>query len=137
MPKKVKVRNMRSECKYSFMWDFFVLIAVLLLGKFFFPISGPIGARSLIVLYAIDGCLTLFFLYIMEKYAVTISGLYEKMVINILTNIYTFVVMSFINFIFFHFYHLFYLSLYIYIIIYFYKKIKKGILIKFLFFFIK
>ena len=102
MSKKVKVRNMRSECKYSFMWDFFVLIMVLLLGEVFFPVSGPIGFRSLIVLYAIDGCLTLFFLYIMEKYAVTVSDLYEKTVINILTNIYTFVIVSFINLIFFN-----------------------------------
>ena len=101
MSKKVKVRNMRSECKYSFMWDFFILLVVLLLGNFFCPVSGPIGARTLIVLYAIDGGLTLFFLYIMEKYAVTISGLYEKTVINILTNIYTFVIVSFINLVFF------------------------------------
>ena len=101
MSKKVKVRNMRSEGKYSFMWDFFVLLGVMLLGKVFFPISGAIGYRSLIVLYAIDGGLTLFFLYIMEKYAVTISGLYEKTVINVLTNIYTFVIVSFINLIFF------------------------------------
>ena len=101
MPKKVKARNMRNEGKFSFMWDFFVLVMVLLLGEFFCPVSGPIGFRSMIVLYAIDGCLTLFFLYIMEKYAVTISGLYEKTVINILTNIYTFVIISFINLIFF------------------------------------
>ena len=101
MPKNIKVRNMRNEYRYSFVWDFIVLLAVLLLGEFSLPMSGPIGIRSMIVLYAIDGGLTLLFMYLMEKYAVAISGLYEKTVINILSNIYTFFIISFINLIFF------------------------------------
>ena len=101
MSKNIKVRNMRNEYRYSFVWDFIVLLAVLLLGDFFLPMSGPIGIRSMIVLYAIDGGLTLLFMYLMEKYAVAISGLYEKTVINILSNIYTFFIISFINLIFF------------------------------------
>ncbi len=101
MSKNIKVRNMRNEYRYSFVWDFIVLLAVLLLGEFSLPMSGPIGIRSMVVLYAIDGGLTLLFMYLMEKYAVAISGLYEKTVINILSNIYTFFIMSFVNLIFF------------------------------------
>lgn len=101
MSKNIKVRNMRNEYRYSFVWDFIVLLGVLLLGEFFLPASGPIGIRSMIVLYAIDGGLTLLFMYLMEKYVVAISGLYEKTVINILSNIYTFFIVSFINLIFF------------------------------------
>ncbi|MBQ2890784.1 MAG: exopolysaccharide biosynthesis polyprenyl glycosylphosphotransferase [Clostridia bacterium] len=101
MSKNVKVRNMRNEYRYSFMWDLLVLSMVLLLGEFLLPKSGPIGTRSMLTLYVIDGGLTLFFMYIMEKYSITISGLYEKAVINILSNIYTLVIISFINLIFF------------------------------------
>ncbi len=101
MSKNIKVRNMRNEYRYSFVWDFIVLFAVLLLGEISLPMSGPIGIRSMVVLYAIDGGMTLLFMYLMEKYAVAISGLYEKTVINILSNIYTFFVVSFINLVFF------------------------------------
>ena len=101
MSKNIKVRNMRNEYRYSFVWDFIVLFAVLLLGEICLPMSGPIGIRSMVVLYAIDGGMTLLFMYLMEKYAVAISGLYEKTVINILSNIYTFFVVSFINLVFF------------------------------------
>ena len=101
MSKNIKVRNMRNEYRYSFVWDFIVLFAVLLLGEISLPMSGPIGIRSMVVLYAIDGGMTLLFMYVMEKYAVAISGLYEKTVINILSNIYTFFVVSFINLVFF------------------------------------
>jgi exopolysaccharide biosynthesis polyprenyl glycosylphosphotransferase len=55
----------------------------------------------MLALYIIDGGLTLLFMCLMEKYAITISGLYEKTVINILSNIYTFVIMSLVNLIFF------------------------------------
>lgn len=101
MSKNIKVRNMRNEYRYSFVWDFIVLLAVLILGEISLPVSGPIGIRTMVVLYAIDGGLTLLFMYLMEKYAVAISGLYEKTVINILSNIYTFFIMSFINLVFF------------------------------------
>lgn len=101
MSKNVKVRNMRNEYKYSFVWDFFILAVMLFLGDILFPVSGPIGERSMLTLYVIDGGLTLLFMYLMEKYVVTISGVYEKTVINILSNIYTFVIISFVNLILF------------------------------------
>ena len=101
MSKNVKVRNMRHEHIYSFLWNILVLFFVVMFAKTILPVSGPIGARSMLTLYIIDGGLTLLFMYLMEKYAITISGLYEKTVINILSNIYTFVIMSFVNLIFF------------------------------------
>lgn len=101
MSKNKKVRNMRNEYRHLFAWDFLVVFIVLLLGEVIFPKVGPIGDRSMLTLYIIDGGLTLLFMYWMEKYTVTISGVYEKGVISVLSNIYTFVVMSLINVIFF------------------------------------
>ncbi len=101
MKKNLKVRNMRNEYRYSFLWDMLMIFMVLLGGELLLPQAGPIGARTMIVLYLIDGGLTLFFMYLMEKYAVTISGVYEKTVISILSNIYTLFIMAFINLIFF------------------------------------
>ena len=101
MSKIKKVRNMRNEYRYSFLWDMLVIFLVLLSGEILLPMSGPIGRRTMVVLYLIDGGLTLLFMCLMEKYAVTISGVYEKTVISILSNIYTLFFVSFINLIFF------------------------------------
>jgi len=101
MSKNIKVRNMRNEYRYEFFWNFIVILCVMLISEILFPMSGPIGGRTMAVLYFIDGCVTLLFMYWLEKYTVTISGMYEETVINVLSNIYTFLVMCFINLIFF------------------------------------
>lgn len=101
MSKKVNVRNMRNEYRYEFFWNLLAIFFVMLVSELLFPISGPIGGRTMVAMYLADGCITLLFMYWLEKYTVTISGMYEETVINILSNIYTFVIMSFINLIFF------------------------------------
>lgn len=101
MSSNVKIRNMRNEYRYSFIWNMLAVVIVLLLGELLLPSSGPIGARTMLTLYAIDGALTILFMYWMEKYTVTISGVYESTVITVLSNIYTLFIMSFINLIFF------------------------------------
>ena len=101
MSKNIKVRNMRNEYRYEFFWNFIVILGVMVISELLFPMAGPIGGRTMAVLYFIDGCVTLLFMYWLEKYTVTISGMYEETVINILSNIYTFIIMCFINLIFF------------------------------------
>lgn len=101
MSGNVKVRNMRNEYLYSFMWDFITIFVILLIGELLLPMTGPIGGRTMLVLYAIDLGITMYLMYLMEKYAVTISGVYEKAVINVLSSIYTLFILCAINLFFF------------------------------------
>lgn len=97
----IKVRNMRSEYKHSFMWNFVVIAAVVTAASVILPASGPIGGRTMKALYMLDGGMMLMFMSLLEKYSVTVSGLYEKAVITVLSGIYTFVIMSMGNLMFF------------------------------------
>ena len=101
MSKKVNVRNMRNEYRYEFLCNFLVIFFLMLVSGLLFPMSGPIGGRTMAAMYIADGCITLLFMYWLEKYTITISGMYEEAVINVLSNVYTFIVMCFINLIFF------------------------------------
>lgn len=101
MSKNIKLRNIRNEYIYSFMWNFIVIFAALIAADTVLHQIGPIGDRTMLLFYAADGVITLLFMYWMEKYSVTISGLYESTVINVLSNIYTFIAVSFVNLLFF------------------------------------
>ena len=101
MSTKRKVRNMRNEYIYSFVWNLLAIFSVLFIGELIFPSAGPIGSRTMLTLYIVDGGLTLLFMHWMEKYTTTISGVYEKSVISVLSNLYTFFVMILINIFFF------------------------------------
>lgn len=96
-----KVRDIRNEHKYSFFWNFAVVFIILVAAGFVFPQCGPIGRRTMTALYLFDGALMFCFMVTLEKYTVTISGLYEKLVITLLSSAYTFIVMCLINLIFF------------------------------------
>lgn len=101
MSRNTKVRNMRNEYRYSFLWNFAVLILAALAGYCILSTIGPIGSRTMLSLYVIDVGVTLFFMCCMEKYNITISGIYESTVITILSSIYTFCILTLINLIFF------------------------------------
>jgi len=92
-----KKRNMRNEYRFSFLWNLIALFSVATGGFLLMPESGPIGVRSMLVLYIIDAFVMLTFMCLMEKYTITISGLYEKTVITVLSGILTLVVMCAIN----------------------------------------
>jgi len=98
---KENVRNMRNEYRYSFLLNVATVILVLVAEILVLPYSGPIGGRTMLSLYVIESSILLLFMYWLEKYTITISGMYEKTVITILSSIYTLVIMSFINLIFF------------------------------------
>ena len=101
MSENLKVRNIRNEYRHSFIWNLVVLATIVIAAIFIMPQSGPIGARTMLVLYMLDGGIMLMFMCILEKYTVTISGLYEKLVISILSALYTFVIMGIFNLLFF------------------------------------
>ena len=101
MSTKDNVRNMRNEYRYSFLWNMVAILLLVLLEDYILPYSGPIGNRTMATLYVMDGGLTMLFMYWMEKYTVTNTGLYENTVINVLSSIYTFVVMCVLNLLFF------------------------------------
>jgi len=101
MSENLKVRNIRNEYIYSFMWNLAVLVAIVVVATLIMPASGPIGIRTMVSLYMLDGGIMLMFMYVLEKYTVTNSGLYEKLVITILSALYTFVIMGVLNLLFF------------------------------------
>ena len=101
MSKDIKVRNIRHEYLHSFMWNLIVVVISLVAADVLLHQTGPIGNRTMMAIYGADGVVTLLFMYWMEKYSVTVSGLYESTVINVLSNIYTFIIISFVNLVFF------------------------------------
>lgn len=96
-----KVRNMRNEYRYSFLWNFAVLVLITMAEYLIMPEKGAIGNRTMLMLYVVDSVVTLLFMYWMEKYNITISGLYESTLITILSSLYTFCILTLINLIFF------------------------------------
>ncbi len=101
MQDRRRVRNGRSEQKDTFLLNFLAVFTALASAWLLVPESGPIGPRNMAALYALDGILTLAFLYLLEKYTVTVSGLYEKFLITTLSCIYTFGLACLVNAIFF------------------------------------
>lgn len=59
------------------------------------------GIKNILFLNVLFSAMVVFFMYFLEKYSVVISGLYEKILINFLSVIYSFVILSFINLILF------------------------------------
>ena len=101
MSKNTKVRNMRNEYLYSFIWNLTVLVLITLAAYYIFPQTGPVGTRIMLSLYVVDATLTVLFMYWMEKYSITITGLYESTVITVLSNLYSFCILTLTNLIFF------------------------------------
>lgn len=101
MTTELKVRNMRNEYIYSFIWNLIIILVAASAAVYIMPTCGAIGMRSMSALYITDCVIMLTFMYLLEKYSVTISGLYENFLITLLSAIYTFVVMCVINLIFF------------------------------------
>lgn len=101
MSGQIKVRNIRNEYIHSFVWNFIIIVIMLIGADILLHQAGPIGDRTMALFYGTDGLITLLFMYWMEKYSVTISGLYEGTVINVLSNIFTLIIVSFVNLLFF------------------------------------
>ncbi len=101
MSKKAKVRNMRNEYRHSFFWNLVILTVLVFVGDYILPQTGPIGDRTMLLLYILDSVTTLLFMYWMEKYNITISGIYESTLITVLSCIYTFCIFTLVNLLFF------------------------------------
>lgn len=101
MNTKQKTRNFRNEYRHNFILNLGAILIILASAYFMLPESGAVGIRTMGTLYMIDGILTMMFMVLLEKYAIAISGFYERMVITVLSNLYVFVIMSMVNFIFF------------------------------------
>lgn len=101
MSKKRKIRNLRNEHRCVFLLDFLIIFVILAAADFVFPESRLIGKRTMAMFYAIDGAITLTFMYLLEKYTITVTNLYEQFVITALSCIYTFIIISIINLVFY------------------------------------
>ena len=101
MSKGIKVRNIRNEYRYSFIWNLIITAAIMALAVVILPAAGPIGPKNMIALHIIEGGLMMFFMHLLEKYAITISGYYERALIAVLSSGFTLAIMCFVNLIFF------------------------------------
>ena len=101
MSNSIKTRNLEKESRYLFFSKFVTFMITATLLWFVLPVIVPItnkmGIRNTLFLNYICGFVSLYFMFLLEKYSVVISGLYEKNLINTLSVIYTFVVMCIIN----------------------------------------
>ena len=97
MSKEFKVRNIRNEYRHSFIWNLIVIAVIMTLAAIILPSTGPIGTKNMIVLCVIEGGLMMGFMYLLEKYTITISGYYERSLIAVLSSGFTFAIMCLIN----------------------------------------
>lgn len=97
MSKEFKVRNIRNEYRQSFIWNLIVIAVIMTLAAIILPSTGPIGPKNMIVLCVIEGGLMMGFMYLLEKYTITISGYYERSLIAVLSSGFTFAIMCLIN----------------------------------------
>ncbi len=101
MQNGLKVRNPRNECRYELFCNAVVLLVLLILAFIIRSDSASIGRRSVAVLYIADCGGMMIFMYLLEKYMLVVSGLYEKFIMTALAALYTFMVLGVINLIFF------------------------------------
>lgn len=99
--KVVKTRKMRNEYKMTFMWNVIALILTVGIAYLLLPDADEIGTKNMFILFAADGAMMLTFMYLLEKYTITVSGLYEHFLIALLSSLYSFVLISAVNLILF------------------------------------
>ncbi len=96
-----KARNVRAESRYSFLCNAAVLLVLTAIAFILFPHVAKIGARNTMFWDALFMAGILCFSIVLEKYSVLVAGLCEKVIINVLSALYTFVILSFANLILF------------------------------------
>lgn len=101
MKRNVKTRNFVLEAKFNALIDALVMLFIILCAWLALPETGPIGYRTMAIMNLCDVAITFMFMYLFEKYEITLSGLYEKNVINVLSAVYSFIITSIVNVLFF------------------------------------
>ena len=110
MSSKIKTRNLKSESRHLIFMNVIICFAIsvglwIAAMEGFLPVSfkdiNQFGLKNILFLNVFFAGGVVFFMYFLEKYSVVISGLYEKILINFLSILYTFVILSFINLIIF------------------------------------
>ena len=110
MSSKIKTRNLKSESRHLIYMNVIICLAIsvglwIAAVEGFLPVSfkdiNQFGLKNILFLNVFFAGVVVFFMYFLEKYSVVISGLYEKILINFLSILYTFVILSFINLIIF------------------------------------
>ena len=97
----IKTRNLKNESRHLFMANAFLMVftgvLLWLVLPFVIPITEEMGVRNTLFLNFVSGMGSIYFMFLLEKYSVVISGLYEKNLINFLSILYTFVIMCLVN----------------------------------------
>ena len=101
MENKIKIRNLKAESKYLFLMNTIIVTLLAVFVFFIYPYSSEIGIRNTGALEIISVVSLVFFMRVLEKYSILISGLYEKILITVLSSGFTFVILSMINLCFF------------------------------------
>ncbi|MBQ8526781.1 MAG: exopolysaccharide biosynthesis polyprenyl glycosylphosphotransferase [Clostridia bacterium] len=102
MNSTLKVRNLKSENICSMILDLFLLLVIAMGLWLVMPAYFIVGDKNEIVLNLLYAFGIMCFMAALEKYSVTIAGMQEKVVINVLSALYTFVCMCIVNLIFFN-----------------------------------
>ena len=77
MSGEIKTRNMRNKYIHSFLCDLLITAVIMVLAVIVLPAAGSIGPKNMIAFRIVEGGLMLYFMYLLEKYSITISGYYE------------------------------------------------------------
>ena len=110
MSSKIKTRNLKAESRHLIFMNVIICFAIsvglwIATMEGFLPVSfkdiNRFGHKNILFLNVFFAGGVVLFMYFLEKYSVVISGLYEKILINFLSILYTFVILSFINLIIF------------------------------------
>lgn len=99
--KNLKKRNFRHENRTALFVDFVLLMAIALVAALLAPAQAMIGERLQLAVSGIHGVMSLLFMVVLEKYSIMISGRYERTLINLLSAIYSLVLLTFFKLLFF------------------------------------
>ena len=101
MTRKTKIRNSKTESKILFLYNLIILLLIATIITVTVPHEAKVGIRNTTALNFISAVIAIIFMYVLEKYSIVISGLYEKNLITVLSILFTFVIMSLFNLMFF------------------------------------
>ncbi len=111
MANKVRKRNFQKEIKRNIFWDCFLVLACSLTISLFSESISKVGDRNVFVLGCLFAVFTVFLMTAFEKYKPSVSGLWEKNVIIILSSVISFFLLSLANLVLFMSFALFKIQL--------------------------
>ncbi len=102
MTKEIRTRNLGAESKYAFFINVLLLASISVILWLLLPPCTKVGTRNMLFMNFLFTGIVSFFMIALEKYTISVSGLYEKIVTNVLSVFYASVIMMAMNGVFFY-----------------------------------